>query len=128
MVNRILVLDDENLVRWSLDQIIGQEGYEVDSAATTDEAVALAGKKTYGLILADLEICGDGAGSFFPGLVKGQTEAKVIIITALPADQAEQKLGGFKAHRIMEKPFASSQVREAVRTALGGPAADKGKE
>ena len=111
MANRILILDDEKLIRWSLDQIIGQEGFEVDSAATTEEAMSLARTKTYGLILADLEICGDGAGTFFPGLVENQGAAKVIIITALPADQAEQKLGGFKAHRIMEKPFASAQVR-----------------
>lgn len=120
MTKRILILDDEKLIRWSLDQIVGQEGFEVDSAATTEEATALAGKNSYGLILADLEICGDGAGSFFPGLLRDQREAKVIIITALPADQAEQKLGEFKPYRIMEKPFASAQVREAVRTALGG--------
>jgi len=120
MANRILVLDDEKLIRWSLDQIFGQEGFEVDSVATTDEAMALAGKNSYGLILADLEICGNEAGSFFPGLLRHQREAKVIIITALPPDQAELALGGFKAYRIMEKPFASAQIREAVRSALGG--------
>lgn len=127
MMNRILILDDEKLIRWSLDQIVGQEGFEVDSAASTDEALALAQKNSYGLILADLEICGDKAGSFFPGLLRGQPEAKVIIITALPADQAELALGDFKAHRIMEKPFASAQIREAVRTVLVCPPAEAKK-
>jgi DNA-binding response OmpR family regulator len=120
MTNRILVLDDEKLIRWSLDQIFGQEGFVVDSAATTDEAMSLARKNSYGLILADLEICGDKAGSFFPGLLRDQGEAKVIIITALPADQAESQLGEFKAHRIMEKPFASEEILEAVRDVMGG--------
>lgn len=122
MQPRILILDDEKLIRWSLNQILRQEGFDVDSAATTDEAVALAQTRCYGLILADLEVCGDKARTFFPGLVRDQTGAKVIIITALPADQAERQLGDFIAHRIMEKPFATEAIREAVKAVLAGQA------
>lgn len=122
MLPRILVLDDEKLIRWSLNEIFQQEGFEVDSAETMDEACRLARTKSYGLVLADLEVCGDQAASFFPGLARDQKEAKVIIITALPPDQAERQLGDFRPHRIMEKPFASAQIREAVRAVLGGPA------
>jgi DNA-binding response OmpR family regulator len=121
MQPRILVLDDEKLIRWSLNQIFRQEGFDVDAAATTDEAISLAQKNSYGLILADLEVCGDKARTFFPALVRDQAGAKVIIITALPADQAERQLGEFKAHRIMEKPFASEAIREAVKAALRLP-------
>ncbi len=126
MTNRILVLDDEKLIRWSLNQIFLQEGYEVDSAASMEEAMALAGKNSYGLILADLEVCGDTAVAFLSGIAAGQKDLKVIVITALSRDQAEMKLGEFRAQRIMEKPFASAQIREAVRTALGAPAAEGG--
>jgi DNA-binding response OmpR family regulator len=119
MKPRILILDDEKLIRWSLNQIFRQEGFEVDSAATADEAMSLARTKSYGLILADLEVCGDKARTFFQTLVRDQGGAKVIIITALPVDQAERQLGDFKAHRIMEKPFASEEIREAVKAALG---------
>ncbi len=127
MTNRILVLDDEKLIRWSLDQIFQQEGYAVDAAGTVEEASRLAGSNAYGLILADLEVCGDGAAAFFSGLAAGQKDVKVIVITALPPDQAEAKLGDFKAHRIMEKPFASAQIREAVRDVLGPRAAETRK-
>jgi len=127
MANRILVLDDEKLIRWSLDQIFQQEGYQVDSAGTVEEASRLAGKNSYGLILADLEVCGDGVAAFFSGLAAGQRDVKVIVITALPPDQAEAKLGDFKAHRIMEKPFASAQIREAVRAVLGPQVAETRK-
>jgi DNA-binding response OmpR family regulator len=106
------------LICWSLNQIFRQEGFDVDLASSMDEAWRLARSKSYRLILADLEVCGDQAKSFFPGLVRDQAEAKVIIITALPMDQAERQLGDFKAHRIMEKPFVSEEIRAAVKAAL----------
>ena len=125
MQPRILILDDEKLIRWSLNQVFRQEGFDVDLAASTDEALHLARTKSYGLILADLEVCGDQAKTFFAALVSEQTKTKVIIITALPLDQAERQLGDFKAHRIVEKPFASEEIRAAAKSALnpiqGGP-------
>jgi len=121
MPDRILILDDEKLIRWSLSQIFRQEGFDVDLAASMDEALRLARTKPYGLILADLEVCGDQARSFFPGLLRDQAQAKVIIITALPPDQAERQLGDFKAHRIVEKPFASEEIRATAKAALAGP-------
>jgi DNA-binding response OmpR family regulator len=115
---RILILDDEKLIRWSLIQIVQQEGYEVDSAATVEEAVRLTRSQTYGLILADLDVCGDQAKAFFSDIVRVQKGAKLIIITAVPKDQAERQLGEFKAERIMEKPFDSEAIRAAVKAAL----------
>ncbi len=35
---RIMILDDEKLIRWSLDQILVKDGYAVDTAASTSEA------------------------------------------------------------------------------------------
>ena len=115
---RILVLDDEKLIRWSLHHILKQDGYDVDVAATPEEAGRLAKSNAYQLILADLEVCDDQAKPFFAGLSKGQAGAKVIIITALAADLAERQLGDFRAFRIVEKPFASEQIRGLVKDAL----------
>jgi DNA-binding NtrC family response regulator len=115
---RILVLDDEKLIRWSLHHILRQDGHEVDVAATTEEASRLARSSSYQLILADLEVCDDRAKPFFAGLSRDQAGAKVIIITALSRDLAEKQLGDFKAFQIVEKPFASDQIRGLVKDAL----------
>ena len=105
MMPRILILDDEKLIRWSLNQIFLQDGYAVDSAASRDEAGRLVNSRAYEVILADLEVCGDQADAFFAEFARVQKRAKIIILTAVPADQAERRLGGFKAERILEKPF-----------------------
>ena len=122
---RILVLDDEKLIRWSLKQILSQEGYEVDTAATTDEALRFSHSKSYGLIFADLEICGDQAMALYGQLLAGQEKAKIIVLTALAKEQAEQTLGGFKTFLILEKPFVSENIKAVAQKALGLAREDK---
>jgi two-component system, sporulation sensor kinase A len=115
---RILVLDDEKLIRWSLKQILSQEGYDVDTAETKDEALKLASSRSYGLIFTDLEVCGDQAKAFYTQLLAGQERAKIIVLTALTKEQAEQTLGDFRTFLILEKPFISENIKEVAEKAL----------
>jgi len=116
---RILVLDDEKLIRWSLKQILTLDGYEVDTAATTEEALGLTNLKKYGLVFADLEICGDQPYSYYKKLLARQDAAKLIVLTAMPKDQAERLLSEQRPFQILEKPFASEDIKAAARRALG---------
>ena len=119
---RLLILDDEKLIRWSLNHIFQQDGYEVDSAASVEEASRLAQSGRYALILADLDVCGEQAKACFSEFARIQAGVKIIILTAVPGDQAELRLGGFKAECILEKPFDSEQILAAVKAALAsGP-------
>lgn len=125
---RILILDDEKLIRWSLDRLLAKDGYTVDTAATTAEALALAGKSEYALILTDLEICVDQAKTFFAAMIAKQPGARVVILTALAREEAEQTLGGVPTYAIIEKPFTSETIRAVVHEALGGANQDPNSE
>lgn len=115
---RILILDDEKLIRWSLKQILTQDGFEVDTAASTDEALDLCGLKRYGLIFADLEICGDQGRTYYKKLLSRQDGVKLVIVTALAKDQAERELDDLVPYAIMEKPFESEAIKATARRAL----------
>ena len=115
----ILVLDDEKLIRWSLERLLSQEGYQVDTASTTDDALKLADDKVYDLIITDLEICGDQAGPFFAAMRAKQPKSCVVTLTAMAKDQAERVLGGVKTLAIIEKPFTSEDIKAVVRGAIG---------
>ncbi len=116
---RIMILDDEKLIRWSLDKLLAQDGYAVDAVATTSEALSLADKAEYALILTDLEICGDQAQMFFADMTAKQPKARVVALTALARDEAEKTLGGVATYAIIDKPFTSEAVRAVVRSAVG---------
>ena len=114
-----MILDDEKLIRWSLDKILAQDGYAVDTAATAGEALALADRAEYALILTDLEICGDQAKTFFADMISKQPKARIVTLTALARDEAEKLLGGVATYAIIEKPFTSEAIRAVVQTAVG---------
>jgi DNA-binding response OmpR family regulator len=114
-----MILDDEKLIRWSLDKILAQDGYAVDTAATTNEALELADKAEYALIITDLEICGDQAKPFFASMIAKQPKACVVTLTALTKDQAEKTLGEVATYAIIEKPFTSEAIRSVVNAAVG---------
>jgi len=116
---RIMILDDEKLIRWSLDKILAKDGYAVDTAATTNEALELADKAEYALIITDLEICGDQAKSFFANMTSKQPKACVVTLTALTKDQAQKALGEVPTYAIIEKPFTSEAIRSVVNAAVG---------
>lgn len=118
---RILILDDEKLIRWSLDKILAQDGYAVDTAATTGEALAFADSSEYTLVITDLEVCGDQARTFFGDLVAKQPRARVIVLTALPREEAVRVLDGFATAAILEKPFSSQAIRDLVHSAIINP-------
>jgi DNA-binding response OmpR family regulator len=118
-MTRILVLDDEKLIRWSLDKILSQEGYEVDTAADLTDALKLADGRPYELIITDLEICGDQAKMFFTAMRAKQPEGRIVVLTALAKDLAERTLNGIATCAILEKPFTSDEIRSVVKNAVG---------
>ena len=53
---RILAVDDERLIRMSLRHVLHREGFDVDTARTGAEAIALLRDHTYDLVYTDLEL------------------------------------------------------------------------
>ena len=53
---RILIVDDEKLVRWSLQQKCQEWGYEALEAATGDEALRITRNESPDLVLLDVRL------------------------------------------------------------------------
>ena len=61
-MNRILVIDDEEIIRNSLAKLLGREGYRVDAAGSLAEADERLAGERYALALCDLRLP-DGEGT-----------------------------------------------------------------
>ncbi len=53
---QLLVVDDERLIRWSLEQTLAKAGYVVSTASTGEAALAAAREDPPDLILLDLKL------------------------------------------------------------------------
>src|SRR5438067_12302851 len=83
--NRLLFVDDEPNIRLTLPAILKQEGFEVTTAATVPEALDHIIKRTFDVLLADLNIGQPGDGfTVVSAMRRTQPEALTLILTGYP--------------------------------------------
>jgi len=116
-VPKILVIDDEKLIRWSLKEILGQEGYMVDTTDRADEAINMVKDIPYDLIIADLEIQEEDGIEMLKVLKRIRPDAVAIILSARPK-QTLPEHADLRVYDIIEKPFKSDQLLSTAREAL----------
>jgi CheY-like chemotaxis protein len=100
---RILVADDDNMVRESLAEVLKSEGYEVDKARNGIEAVTCSIRHPLDLVLLDLNMPHWDGWTAFSQLDRVAPLLPVIVITARPNQYEKAVSLGVDA--FMEKPL-----------------------
>jgi len=115
---RILVVDDEYLIRWSLQQNLLEHGYDVLLAASAEEGLALMERAEPDLVLLDIQLPGMSGMELLPGIKERRPDCAVIMVTAtsdLSVAVRAMKDGAFD---YIPKPFNLEEVRLVVDKAL----------
>ena len=115
---RILVVDDEYLIRWSLQQELAKEGYEVTTAEDGESALRLARESSPDLVLLDIQLPGMGGIEVLQKIKASDPEIVVIMITAygmVDTAVAAMKAGAFD---YLNKPFNLEGVKLSIRKGL----------
>ena len=113
---RILVVDDEDLVRDYFENALTAGGYEVDLAATAERAYALLAEREYALVIADWWL-DDGNGLSIANDASGRG-AKTFVSSGF---QLELLGENAQRHRLVRKPVSPNDLLAAVRDAIGDP-------
>ena len=111
--NRILIADDDPLVRASLAAVLESEGYEVDEARNGIEAVRRAVEHLPDLVLLDLNMPHLDGWTAFRQLDLVSPLLPVIVITARPNQYPEAVRLGVDA--FMEKPLNIHVLVRAIK-------------
>lgn len=115
---KILVIDDDKLIRWSLKEILSQEGYDVDTIDSAGEAINLAKDIPYHLIIADLEIQDENGIEMLKIIKEFRPEVMAIILSAHPKQKIQPEFGDLNVFATIEKPFKSDQLLSIAKEAL----------
>ena len=114
---KILVIDDEKLVRWSLQQKLQKEGYDVESAPTGEEGLTLIREDGYDLVLLDLRLPGMDGVQVLQEIQKLERDIAVIVLTAELAISRAVECVRLGAYNYLCKPFEFEEVRVALEKA-----------
>lgn len=117
---RVLIIDDEALIRWSLNERLSSAGYQVQEAA--DGASALAyfreGAAPIDLVLLDLKLPDADGVNLIKQIKRLAPTCRVIMMTAFGTPDKLRDARDSGADEIVPKPFNLDKMLELVERAL----------
>ncbi|MBI4926213.1 MAG: response regulator transcription factor [Anaerolineae bacterium] len=115
---KILVVDDEEIARITLADILRLEGHTIRTAGSGAEGVSILRQDTYDIMILDLRMPGMSGIDVLRVVVDEQTELQVIVLTAHGSmDSAIQALR-FRVHDYLLKPVSPAQIINSISAAL----------
>ncbi len=113
----VLICDDEEIMRDVLETILSTAGYRVDLAKTGEEAIEAFAQKSYDVVLMDVSMPGMGGLTALEEIIKMDSEAVVLMITAYATFDTAISAWEKGATGIIRKPFQNEQI--VARVARG---------
>jgi CheY-like chemotaxis protein len=118
---RILVVEDEEVVRTTVQFLLQKAGYQVELAEDGPRGIAAfrARRDEVDLVLLDFNMPGADGGACLEQMQAIKPGVKVLLSTGYGLGGAHQHLLDDPSVSLLQKPYALSQLTEAVRRALG---------
>jgi two-component system, NtrC family, response regulator HydG len=114
----LLVVDDELIVRDSLDKWFREEGYEVTVAESAHEALAKMAAKRFELALVDIKMPGTDGVELQRRMHEIDPEMLVIIMTGYASVETAVSALKNGAYDYVSKPFDPDDIAHTVHNAL----------
>ncbi len=115
---RVLVIDDEAIVRVSCERVLVPAGYEVTVTSRGDEAIELLEKEKFDLVLTDLKMPDMDGLEVLKVIKERWPDVQVVIITGYGTISTAVQAIKMGAYEYIEKPFTPEDILEVVNKAL----------
>lgn len=115
--SRVLIIDDDPVVRVLLREMLSASGHDVEEAETGDEAEHCLAEGLWDLVLLDRRLP-DCDGLLLLRSIREKYDSPVIVLTVMNDDR-DRILGlGLGAHDYITKPFNPAEVSIRIRNLL----------
>ena len=115
---KILVIDDESILRDSLEVALKTSGYEVLTARTGEEGLEQFRKENPDLILLDHWLPGINGDEVLRRIKEEEPEIPILIMTAQGSIEMAVNLMKMGAFDFLVKPFELDQVEDLIKKGL----------
>ena len=116
---KILVVDDDPLVRSYLEKVLTHDGHQVLTVESGESALEHTATQEFDLALIDLRMRGMGGMELLAALRQQRPDTAIIVLTAHASLKTAVEALRQGAHDYLFKPCRTAALRESVRTGLG---------
>ena len=103
---RVLVVDDEPLIRWSVSETLADRGYEVVETGDAEGARSAVGANhDFDVVLLDYRLPDSDDLSLLASIRRSSPRAQVILMTAFGRPDVVHGALELGAYRVVNKPF-----------------------
>lgn len=119
-MTKVLLVDDEELVRKVVRVVLEAEGHDVAEAG--DGASALAGVRSEkpDVVVLDLMMPGEDGVEVCRKIKAEMPDVRVLVLTSLPEPEAREEATEAGADDFMVKPFSSLELLDRIATLAKG--------
>jgi DNA-binding NtrC family response regulator len=117
--SRVLVVDDEEALRYLLSTELAAEGYEVETAGDGDEAIEAIKQKDYDVVLLDIKMPRVDGFEVLKFIKQNKPEIKVIMLTAYADVKNAIEALKLGASDFVSKPYDLEDILTSINRALG---------
>ncbi|HEY8644292.1 MAG TPA: response regulator [Gaiellaceae bacterium] len=117
-MNRILVIDDEDVIRLLVVEILESAGYDVTSAESAELALALLEEAEFDLVVSDVVMPGLSGLELLEAVRARRASLPVVLVTGAGTYDTLSQALTRGAAGLVTKPFAHSDLQSAVADAL----------
>ncbi|MFH1034075.1 MAG: sigma-54 dependent transcriptional regulator [Pseudomonadota bacterium] len=117
-MKRILIVEDDDSLRESLEMYLKERGYQVSSAGTGERGLELWRETPPAVIILDIKLPDISGLELLPRITSQDPEAKVIIITAFHDMETTIEAMRLGAYDYIQKPFKAPDLDRVIGKAL----------
>ena len=118
-MKRILLIEDEELIRSFLARAFDREGYYIGQACSYSEAMKKIGEGGWDLAVVDLNLYDGMRGiEIIREFHRSSPTTKIVVITALDTEDIREMVMKEGVEVVFDKPFEIANVRKAIKGIL----------
>ena len=114
---KILVVDDEELVRWFLDRALTRSGHEVIAVSNISEAYEKLNSEEIDLLFLDLRMPGGDGTELLKKVHKPNSRPRIVVCSAFINPEAEEDMEK-NGICILKKPFKLDELNHILNMCL----------
>ncbi len=109
----ILVVDDEQLVRWFLERALKRKGHKVNVVSSVSEALERIEKESFDLVITDLRMPEANGTILIEKLCEMSNQPKIIVCSAYITPELDSEYNK-RGITTLKKPFKLHELDSAI--------------